>query len=144
MGYKNPLLKLPAAQRLMARPRRDREDLAALFQELRHEADRLAQESWKRSKAPMAAYWKATAVYSRHCAHALTRGADTWSQADNGLSCRDCGAAFQGGDELLPVRDPGSRLRPGDPMPHGDCPSCGGQVHPVADALLPSPPKEKV
>lgn len=75
MGYENPLLKLPAAQRLLALPPEQREVIEALMRELRADADRLAEQSWKKRKGPMAAYWRAVATYARHVAHALSKGA---------------------------------------------------------------------
>jgi hypothetical protein len=71
MGYINPLLRLPAAKRLMALSADQREPLEALLRELRADADREAENAWKRRKGPMAAYWRAVATYARHCAHAL-------------------------------------------------------------------------
>lgn len=74
MGYTNPLLKLPAAQKLMALPPDQRSVLEALLRELRADADRQAEQSWKKRKGPMAAYWRAVATYARHVAHALSKG----------------------------------------------------------------------
>lgn len=75
MGYENPLLKLPAAQKILALPAEQREPLEQLFRELRADADQLAEQSWKKRKGPMAAYWRAVATYARHTAHALSKGA---------------------------------------------------------------------
>lgn len=74
MGYVNPLRTLPAAQALLALPRKDRLVLADLLRNLRQQADAEAERSWKRRKGPMAAYWRAVATYSRHCAHLLREG----------------------------------------------------------------------
>lgn len=74
MGYANPLLKLPAAQKLLALPPEQREVIEALMRELRADADKLAEQSWKKRKGPMAAYWRAVATYARHTAHALRKG----------------------------------------------------------------------
>lgn len=74
MGYANPLLKLPAAQRLLALPPEQREVIEALMRDLRRDADKLAEQSWKKRKGPMAAYWRAVATYARHVAHALSKG----------------------------------------------------------------------
>lgn len=74
MGYANPLLKLPAAQKLMALPPDQRALMEQLLRELRADADRQAEQSWKKRKGPMAAYWRAVATYARHVAHALSRG----------------------------------------------------------------------
>jgi hypothetical protein len=75
MGYANPLLKLPAAQKLLALPPEQREAIEALMRELRADADKLAEQSWKKRKGPMAAYWRAVATYARHTAHALSKAA---------------------------------------------------------------------
>ena len=75
MGYFNPLLKLPAAQKLLALPAEQRTVIEQLMRELRAEADSLAEESWRKRKGPMAAYWRACSTYARHIAHALTKGA---------------------------------------------------------------------
>lgn len=74
MGYENPLMKLPATQRLMALPRDQREVIEALMREIRAEANDLAEESWRKRKGPMAAYWRAVSTYARHVAHALSKG----------------------------------------------------------------------
>jgi hypothetical protein len=74
MGYINPLLRLPAARKLMALPAEQRAPLEALLRELRTEADREAESAWRRRKGPMAAYWRAVATYARHVAHALGKG----------------------------------------------------------------------
>ncbi|MDC6180062.1 hypothetical protein [Ralstonia solanacearum] len=73
MGYINPVLKLPAAQKLAALPLEQRLAIAAVFRELRGVADDLAESSWSRRKGPMASYWRGVATYSRHLAHALER-----------------------------------------------------------------------
>jgi len=77
MGYANPLLDLPATKKVLALPRNVREPLEALMRELRADADRLAEQSWKKRKGPMAAYWRAVSTYARHVAHALSKGADS-------------------------------------------------------------------
>lgn len=74
MGYINPLLRLPAARRLMALPAEQRAPLEALLRELRAHADLEAESAWKRRKGPMAAYWRAVATYARHVAHMLAKG----------------------------------------------------------------------
>jgi hypothetical protein len=74
MGYKNPLLQLPAGKALLALPETDRRRIEAVMRELRHQANKEAENAWARRKAPMAAYWRATSTYARHLAHALSRG----------------------------------------------------------------------
>lgn len=73
MGYINPLLRLPAAKRLLALPPDQRAAIEALLRELRADADREAENAWKRRKGPMAAYWRAVSTYARHIAHMLSR-----------------------------------------------------------------------
>ena len=75
MGYANPLMKLPSAKKILALPAEQRAVHEQLFRELRAEADALAEESWKKRKGPMAAYWRAVSTYARHVAHALSKGA---------------------------------------------------------------------
>lgn len=72
---KNPLLKLPAAQRIQALPPEARQALADLLRELSLDARARAEESWVRNKAPMAAYWKAVSVYAGHL-HRMVRSGE--------------------------------------------------------------------
>lgn len=67
----NPLLGLPALARLAALPAATRAPLVEVLHELRAEARGRAETSWRRHKAPMAAYWKAVSVYAGHLARAL-------------------------------------------------------------------------
>jgi hypothetical protein len=71
MGYINPLLQLPAARKLQELSPGQREALAELMTELRHQANAEAETCWRRRKAPMAAYWRAVSTYARHIAHCL-------------------------------------------------------------------------
>lgn len=74
MGYFNPLLRLPAAQKILALPDSpEKRLLEQLLRELRADADQVAEESWKRRKGIMGAYWRAVSTYARHCAHAFSR-----------------------------------------------------------------------
>jgi hypothetical protein len=75
MGYLNPLMRLPAAKKLMALPPDQRVLIEQLLRELRTDADREAENAWKRRKGPMAAYWRAVSTYARHIAHMLSKGA---------------------------------------------------------------------
>jgi hypothetical protein len=63
---RNPLLRLPAAQRLAELPGDSRGALRELLLQLGREANEKAALCWRTHKAPMAAYWKAVAVYARH------------------------------------------------------------------------------
>ncbi|MDH6594339.1 hypothetical protein M2165_004228 [Variovorax sp. TBS-050B] len=73
MGYLNPLLKLPAVDDLIAKGRAlspgEREFLIDLFTQIRHQANREAESSWKRRKGPLALYWRWASTYARHIAH---------------------------------------------------------------------------
>ena len=77
MGYKNPLLDLPAGKDLLALPAADRQRIAAVMRELRGQANTEAEKAWKRRKGPMASYWRACSTYARHFAHALSRPSPT-------------------------------------------------------------------
>ena len=68
---RNPVLQLPAARKLAQLPTEQRALIAELLTELGADAGARAQASWRRHKAPMAAYWKTTAVYARHIARAI-------------------------------------------------------------------------
>jgi len=63
---RNPLLGLPAARRLRGLPDESRVALAALLNEIAVDARYRAEKCWLTHKAPMAAYWKAVAVYAGH------------------------------------------------------------------------------
>lgn len=68
---RNPVLGLPAAQKLLSLPPETREALRAILLEMRQDAQGKADYCWRKHKAPMAAYWKAVAVYSGHIAKVL-------------------------------------------------------------------------
>ncbi len=63
---RNPLLRLPAAQRIGNLPEPMRAELALLLKELVLDARDHAEASWRKHKAPMAAYWKVVSVYAMH------------------------------------------------------------------------------
>jgi len=71
---RNPILALPSLQRLLELPSETRAHLEALLRDLAHDARVRAEQSWRSRKAPMAAYWHAIAVYSRHIARAVSPG----------------------------------------------------------------------
>ncbi len=73
MGYLNPLLDLPSAKALLNRPLDERLALAAIFRDLRTQANVEAERSWAKRKGPMAAYWRSVSTYARHTAHALSQ-----------------------------------------------------------------------
>lgn len=86
MGYLNPLLKLPAGRALLGLPPDQRAAIESVMRELRDQANREAENAWKRRKGPMAAYWRAVATYARHIAHALSVKPNGTPQAASGRS----------------------------------------------------------
>lgn len=71
---RNPVLALPAAEKILALEPECRKALAELLRDLGADANERAETSWRKGKGPMAAYWKAAGVYARHIARALERG----------------------------------------------------------------------
>ncbi len=71
---RNPLLTLPTVVQLRALPPDIRDMVAGLCREISAEAATRAEHSWRKHKAPMAAYWKAVSVYAKHTAMAITAG----------------------------------------------------------------------
>lgn len=72
---RNPMLALGGMRALMQLPPPMREAFAIILVDLGQQADHNAEKCWRTRKAPMAAYWRAVAVYARHTARALRRGA---------------------------------------------------------------------
>ena len=68
---RNPLLRLPAAQRLQELPEERRDVLASVLLDLSRDAHARAEVSWKSRKAPMALYWRCVGVYARHFSRLL-------------------------------------------------------------------------
>lgn len=68
---RNPILCLPSVARLRALPDATRQNLCAVLLDLRQDAQVRAEDCWRRHKAPMAAYWKAVAVYAGHLSRVL-------------------------------------------------------------------------
>ena len=68
---RNPVLGLPSVVRLQRLPRGQRKLLSELLLDIRRDARRRADESWRKHKAPMAAYWKAVGVYAGHISRAI-------------------------------------------------------------------------
>jgi len=68
---RNPMLALPSVQRLCRRSPEERIALADVLREVSLDARQRAEDSWRRHKAPMAAYWKAVSVYAGHLARAV-------------------------------------------------------------------------
>lgn len=67
----NPMLALPAMTSLLQLSPDVRATLRAILLDLAGDARGRADESWRRHKAPMAAYWKAVSVYAGHVARVL-------------------------------------------------------------------------
>ena len=65
-GFLASLLALPAAQRVTSLPPEARAALRFLLLDIRADAQVRAEKCWRKHKAPMAAYWKAVAVYAGH------------------------------------------------------------------------------
>lgn len=63
---RNPLIGLPASRRIKELPSDARAAIAELLTELASDAAIRAEKAWAKSKGPMAAYWKAVAVYAKH------------------------------------------------------------------------------
>jgi hypothetical protein len=70
---RNPILTLPSAHKLLALPPEQRDLLRSLLRELHADCTARADKCWRTHKAPMAAYWKAAAVYAGHIARAIGR-----------------------------------------------------------------------
>jgi hypothetical protein len=68
---RNPLLALPAMEQMQALPPESQAALRALLKDVSKDARARAEKCWRTHKAPMAAYWKAVAVYANHTARAL-------------------------------------------------------------------------
>lgn len=71
MSYTNPILALPAMERVATLPVEARSALAAILRDLGDDCAQRAEKSWTQNKAPMAAYWKSAGVYARHIARAI-------------------------------------------------------------------------
>lgn len=84
MGYINPLLRLPAAEKLLQLSPEQRHVVAGVMRELRDQANTEAEKAWQRRKGPMAAYWRAVSTYARHVAHALEQRAHATVGEGNG------------------------------------------------------------
>jgi hypothetical protein len=70
---RNPVLALPAAQRIMALPSEQRRPLGILLRELAAQANDQANEAWRKRKGIMAAYWRAVSTYAKHLAHVIDK-----------------------------------------------------------------------
>lgn len=68
---RNPLLSLVSASRLQALPKESREALRDLLLDLRRDAHKKAEHSWKARKGPLAVYWRCVGVYAGHISRLL-------------------------------------------------------------------------
>jgi hypothetical protein len=73
---RNPLVSLPAMQRMRLLPPPMREELCRLLRDIQADARVRAEKCWRTHKAPMAVYWKAVGVYAGHLARAIARCPD--------------------------------------------------------------------
>ena len=68
---RNPVLALPAIQKLRDLPPEAQDAVRELLGDLVRDARGRAQASWLKNKGPMAAYWKAVGAYAHHIKRAL-------------------------------------------------------------------------
>lgn len=71
---RNPLLTLPAAQKILALSPEVREVLGDLLGELEHDCRARADHAWATSKPPMAFYWRVCSTYAGHLRKLVRRG----------------------------------------------------------------------
>jgi hypothetical protein len=69
---RNPLCSLPAVEQLRALPTESQSALKSVLREISADARMRAEKCWRTHKAPMAAYWKAVAVYANHTQRLLS------------------------------------------------------------------------
>lgn len=69
---RNPLVHMAAAQSMQNLEPAARDALKALLKEISKDARARANKAWVTHKAPMAAYWKAVAVYANHAQRIIT------------------------------------------------------------------------
>lgn len=74
-NVRNPLLALPAVVELQALPSESRAALRKVLKAISADARVRAEKCWRTHKAPMAAYWKAVAVYANHTSRVLRSAA---------------------------------------------------------------------
>ncbi len=68
---RNPVVGLPAFLDLRMLPPESKAALRQVLKDLNADAQARAEKCWRKHKGPMAAYWKAVAVYAKHTARAL-------------------------------------------------------------------------
>jgi hypothetical protein len=64
-------MALPAAEALSNLPDESKSAVRELLKQISADARIRAEKCWKTHKAPMAAYWKAVAVYANHSSRLL-------------------------------------------------------------------------
>lgn len=72
---RNPLLQLPSIAELQALPADAQVALRKILKDISADARARADKCWRTHKAPMAAYWKAVAVYANHTSRVLKAAA---------------------------------------------------------------------
>lgn len=70
---RNPLLAMPAVQRIALQPPEAQTMLGEILSEIAQDARSRAQQSWIKNKGPMAAYRKAIVAYAEHLRRATNR-----------------------------------------------------------------------
>jgi uncharacterized membrane protein len=70
-GVRNPVLRLKSIAGLQNLPPEAKAALRSVLMDMRADSRELAEQCWKKHKAPMAAYWKAVSVYAGHLSRAL-------------------------------------------------------------------------
>lgn len=68
---RNPVMALQAMKKMQALSPETRKEMRLMLAELGADARSRAEKCWRTHKAPMAAYWKAVAVYAGHIGRAL-------------------------------------------------------------------------
>jgi hypothetical protein len=68
---RNPVLKLKSIASLQNLPPEAKAALRDVLLDMRADSKALADQCWKKHKAPMAAYWKAVSVYAGHLSRVL-------------------------------------------------------------------------
>ena len=73
-AVRNPIAAIPAvAERASRLSPEAREELRGFLTDISKDWRAVAEKSWRKHKAPMAAYWKQNAVNARHFRLALSK-----------------------------------------------------------------------
>lgn len=73
VDVRNPLMALPAVADLQALPVESQRALRKVLKAISADSRDRAEKCWRTHKAPMAAYWKAVAVYANHTSRVLAK-----------------------------------------------------------------------